>query len=75
MRGVGAAPSLFLAQHQKILSSILFSSFFVPEPGTYVKQALRSVGRITETTGYLAHEIQVSKIWDLGFLRITNFLI
>uniref|UniRef100_A0A914CP49 Uncharacterized protein n=1 Tax=Acrobeloides nanus TaxID=290746 RepID=A0A914CP49_9BILA len=35
-----------------------FSSFFVPESRTFVKQALCSVGHITKTTGYLAHEIQ-----------------
>lgn len=34
-------------------------SFFAPGPDTFVKQALRSVGHVTETTGCLAHEIQV----------------
>lgn len=40
------------------LSKIRRSSFFAPFPEFFVKQALRTVGYVSETTGCFAHEIQ-----------------
>uniref|UniRef100_A0AC34QMF5 Uncharacterized protein n=1 Tax=Panagrolaimus sp. JU765 TaxID=591449 RepID=A0AC34QMF5_9BILA len=40
------------------LSKIRRSSFFAPFPEFFVKQALRTVGYVSETTGCFAHELQ-----------------
>ncbi|XP_059166786.1 very-long-chain 3-oxoacyl-CoA reductase-like [Physella acuta] len=40
------------------LSKFRYPSLFVPSPTTFVKNALNTVGILTHTTGYWAHEIQ-----------------
>uniref|UniRef100_A0AC35THP8 Estradiol 17-beta-dehydrogenase 12 n=1 Tax=Rhabditophanes sp. KR3021 TaxID=114890 RepID=A0AC35THP8_9BILA len=40
------------------LSKVKKTSFFAPNPSTYVHSALGTVGNIQETTGYFAHQLQ-----------------
>uniref|UniRef100_A0A914ECP2 Uncharacterized protein n=1 Tax=Acrobeloides nanus TaxID=290746 RepID=A0A914ECP2_9BILA len=35
------------------------ATLFEPNAERFVKQALNTIGHVSETTGYLAHEIQV----------------
>lgn len=41
------------------MSKIRKTSFFTPNPEQFVKEAVRSIGHTEETTGCLAHQIQV----------------
>uniref|UniRef100_A0A914EGP9 Uncharacterized protein n=1 Tax=Acrobeloides nanus TaxID=290746 RepID=A0A914EGP9_9BILA len=58
------------------------AAFFSPGPEAFVKQALRSVGHVSETTGCLSHELQanvfalpgllIDSVMDKGNLAIRN---
>ncbi|KAE9548807.1 hypothetical protein FO519_007977 [Halicephalobus sp. NKZ332] len=53
------------------MSKIRRGNFLAPNPDTYVKQALRSVGIVTETTGCFSHELQA---WAFGLPEfIVNY--
>jgi len=51
------------------MSKIRRSNFFAPYPEAYVKQAIRSIGVVSETTGYFSHEIQA---W---FFALPSFIV
>jgi hypothetical protein len=42
-----------------VQAKIRKTSFFTPSPEKFVKEAVRSIGLIDETTGCTAHQIQV----------------
>lgn len=41
------------------MSKVRKTSFFTPNPEQFTKQAILSIGHTPETTGCLAHQIQV----------------
>jgi hypothetical protein len=51
------------------MAKVRSSSFFTPSPEKFVYEAVRSIGLVEETTGCLAHQIQVG-IENLG--KITE---
>ena len=55
------------------------SSFFGPFPDTFVKQAIRSIGLVSETTGYFSHQIQAEVVgalpqWIVDLILTKNTL-
>uniref|UniRef100_A0AC35UFA1 Estradiol 17-beta-dehydrogenase 12 n=1 Tax=Rhabditophanes sp. KR3021 TaxID=114890 RepID=A0AC35UFA1_9BILA len=44
------------------MSRVTQTSFFAPDPTTFVKSALKTVGHIRETTGYFTHQLQAEAI-------------
>ena len=46
-------------------------SFFVPDPETYVRHALRTVGLADRTFGYWRHELEVQ---SLTLLPLPQFM-
>jgi len=47
------------------MSKVRKSSFFTPNPEQFVKQAVRSIGHVSETTGCLPHQIQAELIFGM----------
>jgi len=44
------------------LSKIRRASWLIPNPQTYVRSALATLGVVPRTPGYMAHSLQVSEI-------------
>lgn len=42
------------------MSKVRKTSYFTPSPEEFAKQAVRSIGHVSETTGCLPHQIQAS---------------
>ncbi|VDN60609.1 unnamed protein product [Dracunculus medinensis] len=52
------------------MSKIKHPSFFIPTPERFVKSTLRTIGHVDETTGFLAHQIQIEM-----FMNLPTFLL
>jgi len=47
------------------MSKVRKTSFFTPNPEQFVKAAIRSIGHVSETTGYMAHQLQAEVVFGL----------
>lgn len=56
------------------MSKVRKTSYFTPSPEEFAKQAVRSIGHVSETTGCLPHQIQASFcFFRHNFQKFTKF--
>jgi len=54
------------------MSKVKRASFFTPNPEQYAKAAIRTIGNVDETTGYLSHQIQASFLWNIPAILLEK---